>query len=367
MSAVLAFPSLPVTPLPVGAPIAANAHGTSDAPAAALADLFSAALGHVLSDAGVAPTPTPAAAAGDDRVPADAVTDAAADMPAVPLAAMDDAALVVTAPAPKPVAAQDDEEHADDLPPAAVPALAQPLLGVPVVISAVVPAAPARVDETPPVPADVLPAPMTKTAPTPQAAPAVPMATTAKAAQNDAAPASNTLATAVRDAVAPFSLGDAGAAQAADVPLKLPNGEPTQWRQPLQQALGERLQWTSTRTSDTAVIRLDPPQMGQIEIAIRHEAGALKVSISATHGEVLRQLQGVGDNLRHDLSQRHAGEVSVQVSEVTTARFGQADADARRQRQGQGEAGDGTPTRAFGDDDGEQHAFGMGRDEERTA
>jgi flagellar hook-length control protein FliK len=213
--------------------------------------------------------------------------------------------------------------------------------------------------------ADVLTAPMPKIDAAVQATQTTQVTSLAKSTQAEVA--SNTLAPTVRDALTAFALNDTGPAPVADAPLKLPNGEPAQWRQPLQQALGERLQLNTTRSADTAVIRLAPPQMGQVDIAIRHEAGALKVSLSATHPEVLRQLQSVGEGLRHDLSQRHAGEVSVQVSEASGARFAQADADARRQRQGQDTPGDNAPHRAWNDEDNEHAAFSMGRDEERTA
>ncbi|KAF7599965.1 MAG: hypothetical protein CGU28_06605 [Candidatus Dactylopiibacterium carminicum] len=119
--------------------------------------------------------------------------------------------------------------------------------------------------------------------------------------------------------------------------LKLAGTESSQWREPLMQALGERLQLQSTHTLDQATIRLDPPSLGRIEIGIRHENGALTVQLSATHQEVLRQLQGIGEQLRQDLSVRHQGEVSVQVEESSASRslFGEASADGR-QRQQQG-------------------------------
>lgn len=83
----------------------------------------------------------------------------------------------------------------------------------------------------------------------------------------------------------------------------------------LVQSLGERLQVQIARGSENAVIRLDPPAMGSIEITIRHEAGAVQVHLSASNSDVLNQLQGIGDALRQDLVQRHQGTVSVQVSE----------------------------------------------------
>ncbi len=97
--------------------------------------------------------------------------------------------------------------------------------------------------------------------------------------------------------------------------LHLSAKAPAQWRQPLQEALGDRLQLQLKRGSEQAVIRLDPPSLGTIEIVVRQEAGGLQVHLRATHGEVLRQLQHVGDSLRHDLAQRQQGDVTVTVSD----------------------------------------------------
>jgi flagellar hook-length control protein FliK len=91
-------------------------------------------------------------------------------------------------------------------------------------------------------------------------------------------------------------------------------GPPTAWRQSLREALGERLQMQAGRGLEQAVIRLDPPNLGRIDIAIRHIAGSLEVTLSATNGEVLRQLHAVSDNLRNDLAQRQYAEVAVTVA-----------------------------------------------------
>jgi flagellar hook-length control protein FliK len=117
-------------------------------------------------------------------------------------------------------------------------------------------------------------------------------------------------------------------------------GPPTAWRQTLQEALGDRLQFASSRNVDQAVIRLDPPNLGRIEISIRHAAGSLEVNISATHGEVLRQLSTVSENLRSDLAQRQFSEVSVNVTQAARAQGGAqagaqafgGDAQGRRQQ-----------------------------------
>lgn len=102
-------------------------------------------------------------------------------------------------------------------------------------------------------------------------------------------------------------------------PLLSLKGEPRQWQQPLMQALGDRLQVQIAGRSEQAVIRLDPPLLGQVEIAIRQQAGELQVRMSASHGEVARQLHQISDGLRQDLVQRHSGEVTVLVTQSTRA------------------------------------------------
>ena len=95
-------------------------------------------------------------------------------------------------------------------------------------------------------------------------------------------------------------------------------------RQPLAALLGERLHVQINQRSEHAVIRLDPPSMGSIEIVIRHEAGAVQIQLRASNSEVARQLHTMGDTLRQDLVQRQHGDVSVQVWD------GSRDADGRQ-------------------------------------
>jgi flagellar hook-length control protein FliK len=135
-------------------------------------------------------------------------------------------------------------------------------------------------------------------------------------------------------------------------------GPPTAWRQNLHEALGERLQLQLGRNIEQATIRLEPPMLGRIEIAIRHSAGNLEIHIAASNSEVLRQLNTVSDSLRSDLAGRQYGSVSVNVSDVPrmqasaqtgghTPGQGQADAQGRsRQEQEQARA----PGRALHDE-----------------
>ncbi|MGK5067619.1 flagellar hook-length control protein FliK [Janthinobacterium sp. RT4P48] len=142
----------------------------------------------------------------------------------------------------------------------------------------------------------------------------------------------------------------ATAAPAGDT-IKL-NGPAQQWQEPLREALGERLQTQIGRNSEHATIRLDPPMLGRIEISIRHTAGALQVNVTASNTEVLRQLQGIGENMRSDLAQRQYTEVAVNISATPRSPAAQAfaEGDARGQRQPGRQHDEAEPGRALSDD-----------------
>lgn len=131
------------------------------------------------------------------------------------------------------------------------------------------------------------------------------------------------------------------AAASADLPAAAPlelKGEPRQWQQPLLQALGDRLQLQIAARSEQATIKLSPPMLGQVEIAIRQQGGELQVRLAASHGEVARQLQAGSEGLRQELVQRHSGEVSVQVtasSRDVDTRGGQAGQNGQAGQSGQ--------------------------------
>jgi len=141
-------------------------------------------------------------------------------------------------------------------------------------------------------------------------------------------------------------------------PVKLA-GAPEQWQQPLREALGDRLQVNLQRNNNQAVIRLDPPNMGSIEISIRQSAGALQVNLTASNSEVVRQLNAIGDSVRQDLATRQFSDVAVTVSTARTSALSQAtpqqsysqgQPDGGRQQQQEQERGR-NPGRALYQDD----------------
>ncbi len=102
-------------------------------------------------------------------------------------------------------------------------------------------------------------------------------------------------------------------ASALDAPLPAPStpSHPAGASQSsLREALGERLQLALGQGRDQALIRLDPPMLGHIEIQIRHEGGQMQVHLRASHPEVAQQLQAMSDGLRQDLSNRLPGQAT---------------------------------------------------------
>lgn len=153
----------------------------------------------------------------------------------------------------------------------------------------------------------------------------------------------------------------AGASGQAGAALALPSPSPEHWKEPLLNTLGERVQWQIQRGSEQALIRLEPPHLGQIDIVIRQEAGQMQVHLSATHREVAQQLQGISDGLRQELSLRQAADVQVQVSDQSTQGY-----KGQGQRQSQQDAPAREPGRALnGPDDqaGTKSGFSMQADQ----
>jgi len=90
--------------------------------------------------------------------------------------------------------------------------------------------------------------------------------------------------------------------------------EDSRWSQQLQSALGDRLQIQVKNHIQHATIRLDPPDMGKIDIALQVDNGRVQVQINASHAEVYRALQQTSNDLRQSLTEQNFVQVNVQVS-----------------------------------------------------
>ncbi|PRD17358.1 flagellar hook-length control protein FliK [Pantoea coffeiphila] len=95
--------------------------------------------------------------------------------------------------------------------------------------------------------------------------------------------------------------------------IALPSA-PEQQAEALQKALAERLEMQIDRRVQKATIRLDPPNLGKMDISIHFESGKLQVQIQAAQPEVTRLLQQVSHEMRASLSEQNNVQVNVQVS-----------------------------------------------------
>lgn len=78
--------------------------------------------------------------------------------------------------------------------------------------------------------------------------------------------------------------------------------------------LKDRIQFQLGQQQQVSTIRLDPPSLGKLEIAVQLDAGKLTVHIGANQSDVCRSLQQFSEDLRQHLTAQNFMEVNVQVS-----------------------------------------------------
>lgn len=105
-----------------------------------------------------------------------------------------------------------------------------------------------------------------------------------------------------------------GEAEAKTVPTITLPAASEQKADVLQKALAERLEMQIDRRVQKATIRLDPPNLGKLDISIHFESGKLQVQIQAAQPEVTRLLQQISNEMRTSLSEQNNVQVNVQVS-----------------------------------------------------
>jgi flagellar hook-length control protein FliK len=132
-------------------------------------------------------------------------------------------------------------------------------------------------------------------------------------------------------ATAPTEAGtaSAGPGQTVQAPglertLKLQAPE-AKWGEQMLHALRESVELQLQQRVQHTSIRLDPPELGSLEIFLSHESGRLSVQISAAQGDVARLLQHTSERLRQEL----VGQNFLQVS---------ADGQPSQQHERQGRA-----------------------------
>ena len=99
-----------------------------------------------------------------------------------------------------------------------------------------------------------------------------------------------------------------------------------EWGDKLTNLLQERIQFQISQQQQTSTIRLDPPSLGKLEIAVQLDAGKLMVHIGASQSDVFHALQQFSDGLRQHLTEQNFVQVDVHVSD---------DGQSQQQRQQQ--------------------------------
>ncbi len=99
----------------------------------------------------------------------------------------------------------------------------------------------------------------------------------------------------------------------AERPLKL-YAPQTQWGEQMLASLREHVELQINQRIQNATIRLDPPELGSLEIFLSHESGRLSVQLSAANADVARLLQQTSERLRQELVGQNFVQVNVQVS-----------------------------------------------------
>lgn len=110
--------------------------------------------------------------------------------------------------------------------------------------------------------------------------------------------------------------------QALDRSLKLQAPE-AKWGEQMLHSLRENVELQIQQKIQSATIRLDPPELGSLEILLSHESGRLNVQVSAANADVARLLQQTSDRLRQELVGQHFVQVNVQVGADSGGRQGQ--------------------------------------------
>ena len=116
--------------------------------------------------------------------------------------------------------------------------------------------------------------------------------------------------------------GQAAASQATDRTLRLQAPE-AKWGEQMLHALRENVELQIQQKIQSATIRLDPPELGSLEILLSHESGRLSVQLTAANADVARLLQQSSERLRHELVGQNFGQVSVQVGADSGGQQGQ--------------------------------------------
>lgn len=86
------------------------------------------------------------------------------------------------------------------------------------------------------------------------------------------------------------------------------------WGQQLVSSLGERVHLQASQQLQQATIRLDPPELGRLEVTVRQESDRLSVQISTSNSALRDALQETREQLRQILIPQYGAGVEVEIN-----------------------------------------------------
>ncbi|WP_312816165.1 flagellar hook-length control protein FliK [Atlantibacter subterraneus] len=128
-------------------------------------------------------------------------------------------------------------------------------------------------------------------------------------------PGRQAVAPAAAAAMTPAQPMHAAKTPVMDIPKTAPlPAQDQEWGEKLTGLLKDRIHFQINQQQQISTIRLDPPSLGKLDIAIQLDAGKLTVHITASQPDVCRSLQQLSEQLRQQLSGQNFGQVAVNVS-----------------------------------------------------
>lgn len=112
----------------------------------------------------------------------------------------------------------------------------------------------------------------------------------------------------------PFSATRAPAAVHEWAPLQVP-ADKAMLGQQLLHTLKDKVELQLNQQVQQARIKLDPPEMGRMELTVRLEGDRLQIQINASHAGIRDAITAQADRLRQDLLSQHGGGVEVNVGQ----------------------------------------------------
>ncbi|MDP5292374.1 flagellar hook-length control protein FliK [Oceanimonas sp. CHS3-5] len=98
-------------------------------------------------------------------------------------------------------------------------------------------------------------------------------------------------------------------------PVQLQPGDKAALGEQLLQTLKDKVELQLNQRVQQARIKLDPPEMGRMELTVRLEGERLHVQINASHSGLRDAITAQADRLRHDLLAHHGAGVEVHVGQ----------------------------------------------------